>query len=175
MKFEPKEGVRIDFLGKRGDLGHMLEEGKIDAFFLPHPPRSVMSGTTKARRLFADCKKEETDYFRQVGDFPIMHVVAIRQEIVDKAPWLAKSLMQTFDQAKQIAEGYYEDPNWSRLAWGRHAYENERACFDRDLWQNGFERNKANIERFIRYSHDQMLIPEAYPAESLFVDTTLDT
>jgi 4,5-dihydroxyphthalate decarboxylase len=175
VKFEPKAGVKIDFLGNRDDLGHLLEDGTIDAFFLPHPPHSVMTGKTKARRLFRDPREAERDYYRAVGDFPIMHVVAMRQSIVDDHPGLAREVMRMFDQAKEIAESYYEDPNWSRLAGARHLYEEERAFFKTDPWENGFKRNKNNLERFIKYSHDQGLIDAIYPAESLFVEDTLDT
>jgi 4,5-dihydroxyphthalate decarboxylase len=104
-----------------------------------------------------------------------MHVVAIRQELVDKAPWIARAVFDLFNQAKDIAESYYEDPNWSRLAWGRHAFEHERKTFGRDPWENGFRRNRANIERFIKYSHDQNLIEAAYAPETLFCKETLDS
>jgi len=147
----------------------------VDAFFLPHPPHSVMAGETPARRLFADCKGEELAYFEKVGDYPIMHVIAIRQEIVEREPWIAKAVFDLFNQAKDIAESYYEDPNWSRLAWGRHDFEEERHLFKRDAWENGFARNRANIARFIKYSHDQGLIADAYEPEALFVEETLQT
>ena len=175
LKFTAKPGVRIDMLPDRRDLGRLLEQREIDAFFLPHPPHSVLSGQTKARRLFADSQAEELAYFRAVGDFPIMHVVAIRQELVDKAPWIAMAVYDMFNQAKDIAEGYYEDPNWSRLAWGRHDFEHERQVFGRDPWDNGFTRNRANLERFITYSRDQNLIDATYEPEILFCKETLAT
>jgi 4,5-dihydroxyphthalate decarboxylase len=175
VKFKTKPGVKIDVLDDRQDLGRMLESRQIDAFFLPHPPHSVVSGKTAARRLFADPPAEELAYFRKVGDYPIMHVVAIRQELVDKAPWIAGAVFDLFNQAKDIAESYYEDPNWARLAWGRHAFEQERKAFGRDPWENGFKRNRANIERFIKYSHDQNLIEAAYAPEILFCKETLDS
>jgi 4,5-dihydroxyphthalate decarboxylase len=175
VKFNVKEGVRLDFIGGLADLGRMLEKREIDAFFLPHPPHSVVSGETPARRLFADCKAEELDYFEKVGDFPIMHVVAIRQSLLDTDPSLAHGVFDMFNDAKALAETYYEDPNWSRLAWGRHYFEEERNLFVRDPWENGFNRNKANLERFIKYSHDQGLIEEIYPPSRLFAADTLDT
>lgn len=175
VKFKAKEGVRLDFIGNRQDLGKMLEDRQIDAFFLPHPPHSVVSGETAARRLFADCKAEELAYYNKVGSFPIMHVVAIRQALLDKAPWVAKAVVQMFDQAKDLAESYYEDPNWSRLSWARHLFEEERRLFAGDPWENGFARNKPNVERFIKYSHDQGLIEQPYAAETLFAKETLDS
>jgi len=174
--FTPKPGVRLDFIGKEHDLGKLLEQGEIDAFFLPHPPASVMDGSNAARRLFADCKSEEQAYYASHGDFPIMHVVAIRQALLEDNPWIARAVMEMFSQAAEISKAYYKDPNWSRLAWGRHYYETERAGFDgNDPWQNGFRRNRANLERFIKYSHDQGLIESPINPESLFFADTLDT
>lgn len=173
--FKAKERVKLDFIGDRKNLGRLLQNGEIDGFFLPHPPHSVMSGETPARRLFADCRAEELGYFEKVGDYPIMHVVAIREEVIDREPWIAKAVYDLFNQAKDIAESYYEDPNWSRLAWGRHDFEDERRLFKRDAWENGFARNRENIVRFIKYSHDQGLIAEPYAPETLFAAETLDT
>jgi len=174
--FTPKPGVRLDFIGKGHDLGLMLAQGEIDAFFLPHPPASVMDGSSAARRLFADCRSEEQAYYASHGDFPIMHVIAVRQALLEDNPWIARAVMDMFSQASEISKGYYKDPNWSRLAWGRHYYEAERAGFDgNDPWQNGFRRNRANLERFIKYSHDQGLIETSISPESLFFADTLDT
>ena len=134
-----------------------------------------MRGETRARRLFADCQAEEFDYYQEYGDFPIMHLIAIRQELLEQEPWLAKATMQMFEQSFEIAKSYYEDPNWSRMVWGRHYFETERDRFKSDPWQNGYQRNRANIERFIKYSLDQGLIDAPCPADTLFASETLDT
>ena len=175
VPFQPKAGVRIDKLPKGTDLGVLLANREIDAFFLPHPPHSVMSGKLKARRLFADTQQEELRYFHKNGWFPIMHVLAIQEDIVKREPWVAKALMETYASAKAISASYYEDPNWSRLAWGRHYFEQERDLLPGDPWPIGFKANKANLEQFIKYSHDQGLISERYAPERLFVEDTLDT
>lgn len=175
IPFQPKPGVKIERLPKGVDLGLLLANREIDAFFMPHPPHSVMSGQVKARRLFADTRQEELRYFRKYGYFPIMHVLALREDLIRREPWVAQALMQTYASAMGIAQSYYEDPNWSRLAWGRHYYEQERDLLPVDPWPIGFAANKANLEQFIQYSHDQGLISERYPPERLFVESTLAT
>jgi len=40
-------------------------------------------------------------------------------------------------------------------------------------WRNGSRENRDNIERFIKYSHDQGLIDEPYAPETLFAEDTL--
>jgi 4,5-dihydroxyphthalate decarboxylase len=175
VKFTPKPGVKITKIAPDADLGALLEAREIDAFFIPHPPHSVMSGKAKARRLFKDTRAEELRYFRKTGYFPIMHVLAIRQELAEREPWLPAAVMAMYAQAKAIAASYYEDPNWSRLAWGRHYFESERDLLGADPWPIGLAANRKNIERFIEYSHDQGLIGERYEPERLFAASTLDS
>jgi 4,5-dihydroxyphthalate decarboxylase len=103
-----------------------------------------------------------------------MHIVAMHQDLVAQHPALPQALMGMFHQAHEINLDYYTDPNWSRLPWIRYLYEESEAAFG-NPWVNGFKRNRANLEQFIRYSHDQGLIRERYAPERLFVPSTLDT
>jgi 4,5-dihydroxyphthalate decarboxylase len=172
--FTPKEGVTIDRAPKGTDLGLLLEAGEIDAIFMPHPPKSVMSGKVKTRRLFKDPQAEEERYFRKLGFWPIMHIVAMYRDLAEAEPTLPAALMQMFAQAHEISDEYYSDPNWSRLPAGRHTYEHSRKVYG-DPWKNGFKDNRVNLERFIQYSHDQGLISERYAPERLFIPSTLET
>jgi 4,5-dihydroxyphthalate decarboxylase len=172
VAFKPKAGVRIDRLPPDADLGELLEAGKIDAFFMPHPPRSVMSGERKARRLFADTPAEELRYFQKHGAFPIMHVLVMHEDLPVQEPWLPEAIMEAYKDSLAISEDYFADPNWSRLAWGRHYFERERVML-KNAWPIGFAANRANLERFIMYSHDQALISSQYDPERLFIGSTL--
>lgn len=174
VKFEPKPGVVINRAPKGVDLGLLLQHGEIDAIFMPHPPHSVMRGEVKTRRLFRDVQAEEKRYFDKLGFWPIMHVMAISAELAKREPTLPAALQALFAQAHQVSDEYFADPNWSRLPAGRHYYEQSRAIFG-DPWKNGFRANRANLERFILYSHDQGLIGERWPPERLFVASALES
>ena len=174
VAFTPKPGVVIDRAPKSTDLGLLLDSGDIDALFMPHPPKSVMKGQVKTRRLFRDAKAEELRYFRKCGYWPIMHIVAMHPDLAAAEPDLPAALMAMFAQAHEISDDYYSDPNWSRLPDIRMLYEESKASFG-DPWKNGFADNRVNLERFIQYSHDQGLIAERYAPERLFVKSTLGT
>ncbi len=174
VKFDPKPGVVIDRMPKGTDLGELLDKREIDAIFMPHPPHSVMSGKVKTRRLFRDTQAEEKRYFDKYGYWPIMHIMAMSTELAAREPQLPKAIMDMFAQAHEISDEYFSDPNWSRLPAARHYYEQSQALFG-DPWINGFQRNKSNLECFIKYSHDQGLISERYAPERLFVESTLGT
>ena len=170
VPLKPIAGVKMQLLKPGQKIGAMLEKGEIDALMMPHPPKEALRGGGAIRRLFADPKAEETKYFKRNGYFPIMHVVAFKDEVLGKNPWLAKSVSAAFDKAKDACMQYYDDPNWSRFVWGRHLFEEERAAFGDDPWPHGLEMNRANLESFIGDSVDQGLMEKKLSVEELFVD-----
>jgi 4,5-dihydroxyphthalate decarboxylase len=175
LPFKPQEGVRIDLVANGKRIGAMLEQGEIDALMVPHPPQEALRSSAKVHRLFADSKREELNYFQKNGYYPIMHVVAFRDDVLARNLWLAESVMRAFEQAKQASVHYYDDPNWSRFVWGRHLFEEERNVFGEDPWPNGVSRNRANLERFIGYSLDQGLLEKKLEVSELFATNTLDS
>jgi 4,5-dihydroxyphthalate decarboxylase len=172
IDFEPEKGVKIEQLPDGSDMGSMLESGEISAMMTPHPPKPVLRGSTKIRRLFADPKAEDLRYFRKNGFFPIMHVVAFKDDVLQRYPEAAQSLFDAFEQAKRMCREFYADPNWSWLAWGRQAFEEEQKVLGNDPWPYGLEKNRANLERFVGYSRDQGLIAKEMPLEQLFLPLT---
>ena len=170
VPLKPMAGVKTQLLKKGQKIGAMLESGEIDALMVPHPPEEALRGGGAIRRLFADPKAEEAKYFRTNGYFPIMHVVAFKDAVLNKNPWLAKSVTEAFDKAKEACMEYYDDPNWSRFVWGRHLFEEERAAFGDDPWPHGIAKNRANLERFVGYSLDQGLMEKRLTVEELFFE-----
>ncbi len=175
VPFKPQEGVKIRVVPPGRKIGSLLEQGEIDALFMPHPPKEVLRGSEKIRRLFSNARQEELNYFHKNGFFPIMHVVAFKDEVLKQDPRLALSVMEAFEKAKEVCRHYYDDPNWSRLAWGRHLFEEERSLLGDDPWPYGVKRNRANLERFMGYSLDQGLMEKKVAVEDLFTPATLDT
>ncbi len=175
VPLRPLEGVRMQLLKPGQKIGALLESGAIDAIMMPHPPKEALRGGGRIRRLFADAKAEEAKYFRKNGYYPIMHVVAFKNEVLQRDPSLAPRVMAAFDRAKAACMEYYDDPNWSRFVWGRHLFEEERSVFGDDPWPNGVKKNRANLERFLGYALDQGLLARKLEVAELFAQNTLDT
>lgn len=175
ISFEPQEGVSIQVVPTGKKIGNMLEQGEIDALMMPRPPQAVLRGSNNIKRLFSDARKEEIRYFRKNGFYPIMHVIALKDDALRQLPELPQIVMKAFENAKETCKHYYDDPNWSRLAWGRHFFEEERSIFGEDSWPYGVKKNRGNLERFIEYSLDQGLMARQLAVEELFVPTTPDT
>jgi 4,5-dihydroxyphthalate decarboxylase len=175
VPFKPEAGVHIELLASGKKMGVLLEQGEIAALMVPHPPSQALEGSKKIRRLFADPKREEIQYFQKNGYYPIMHVVAFKDIVLKRDPVLAMNVMKAFDEAKQACKSYYDDPNWSRFVWGRHFFEEERNAFGDDPWPHGVRKNRANLERFINYSEDQGLLDKKLEVDELFASTTLNS
>jgi 4,5-dihydroxyphthalate decarboxylase len=116
VPFVPEKGVKIELAPSGKKMGKMLKDGEIDALFMPHPPHEALEGCREITRLFPDPKKEEVAYFRKHGFYPIMHVVAFREDVLRTHPWSGASVMVAFEKAKDICSEFYDDPNWSRLS-----------------------------------------------------------
>ena len=175
VPFKPQEGVTIQAIPRGKRIGMMLQQGEIDALFMPHPPKEVLQSSGRTRRLFPDPKGEELKYFKKNGFYPIMHILVFKNDILEKYQWAALSFMEAFEKAKAVCKEYYSDPNWSWLAWGRHLFEEQERLLGEDPWPDGLKGNRANLERFMGYSLDQGLMQREMAVEELFAETTIDT
>jgi 4,5-dihydroxyphthalate decarboxylase len=175
IAFTPRPGLKIEMLPKGTDVGHLLRDGKADAVIQPHPPDSITQGEVAVRRLFADADAEELRYFKKYGYWPIMHIMAIRNDAVARDPALPRAVMEMYAQGRELASEYFSDPNFSSLAFGRRYFEREREKFGKDIWPNGLAANRANLERFMMYSRDQGLIKGDFAVDDLFEKSVRDT
>src|SRR5216683_1832300 len=97
-------------------LEDMLVAGEIDALLSPDLIWPLTAGDPRASRLFPNYKHEEITFYRRTGIFPIMHVVGIQKEIVERHPWVATNLFKAFEQAKSLAMERMENPRIVPLA-----------------------------------------------------------
>ena len=136
----------------------MLADGDIPAMISPTIPRPFAMGDKRIARLFPDYKQIEIDYFRETGIFPIMHVTTIKQEIVDKYPWVTTNLVKAFEASKQLAYRRVENPRMVPLAWVRTAVEEQQDILGPDPWQYGLTRCQPQEPR----NHPALRAPAGY-------------
>jgi 4,5-dihydroxyphthalate decarboxylase len=99
-----------------------------------------------------------------------MHVLGLRQEIVEKYPWVPVNMYMAFNQAKAIAMRRMENPRIVPLAWYREAWEEQEEIMGPDPWEYGLgDRNRHTIETLAGYSHEQGLTRRRLTADDLFV------
>jgi len=152
--------------GKRGAA--MLTRGEVDAFIDPRPPAAVLDGIGGVRPLFADQRRACLEYYEQRQAFPIMHVLVIRDEVVEQYPTLPQYLLDAWEDAQTKTRVAYEDYAYTSMPFGRLAWQDDRRLFGDRLWQSGLAENRKNLQFFIDYLVDQTLLPHGVDVDSLF-------
>jgi 4,5-dihydroxyphthalate decarboxylase len=174
IAFDAPAGLRIEMKTSPKSLSDMLADGDIPAMISPTIPRPFTLGDKRIARLFPDYKAIEIEYYRATGVFPIMHVTTVRQEIVDKYPWVTTNLVKAFEASKQMAYRRVQNPRMVPLAWVRTAVEEQDELLGRDPWQYGLTpANRKNLETIQRYVHLQGMVSKQRPLAELFDDTDL--
>lgn len=174
IEFDLPGDVKVDRAPEGRSIADCLLSGEVDALVMPHPPAAVVKGEPKVSRLFPEAVTEEAGYFKSFG-YPIMHLIAFKDEFLKRHPGAARSLFDAFERSFAIARDYYGDPNWSMLPWEPQAREKQEVLLGSDPWLNGVSKNRANIERFIALALEQGLINRTLSMEEMFHASTLDT
>jgi 4,5-dihydroxyphthalate decarboxylase len=170
IEFSAPPDLKITRLPHDKSVETMLAEGELDAVIHSSIIKPLVAGDPRVARLFPDYKAEEIAYVRKTGIFPIMHVLGIKQEIVDAHPWVPINMFQAFQRAKALAMARMANPRIVPLAWYREAWEEQEAILGPDPWEYGLgERNRHTIETLAGYSHEQGLTKRRLTADDLFV------
>jgi 4,5-dihydroxyphthalate decarboxylase len=170
IDFTPPADLNITRLPHDKSVEKMLAEGELDAVIHSSIIKPLAAGDPRVGRLFPDFKAEEVAFYKKTGIFPIMHVMGIKQEIVDKHPWVPINMFHAFQKAKAIAMARMANPRIVPLAWYREAWEEQEDILGPDPWEYGLgERNRHNIETLAGYSHEQGLTQRRLGADDLFV------
>jgi 4,5-dihydroxyphthalate decarboxylase len=157
------------------DIERMLAEGEIDALIHPELIQPILDRDPRVARLFPNYKELEVEYYQRTGIFPIMHTTAIKQEVVERYPWVPGSLFQAFEKAKAAAYKRMENPRRVPLAWFRHTLEEQEGLLGKDPWTYGLgAANRKNIETLMQYSREQGFIDGEIPVEKLFAEIKSD-
>jgi 4,5-dihydroxyphthalate decarboxylase len=158
-------------------LDGMLLEGRLDAVISAQPPESVVARTGRTRRLLADPRAVEEQYWRETGIFPIMHTVVIRRDVYDAHPWVAGNLLAAFEEAKRRSLQRLTESSSTRVAvpWINDAAEKAREIFGEDPWPYGLTRNRTTLEAFLGFAHEQGVLHRPVAPEELFAPTALET
>ena len=168
--------IDIQWIGPDRTLSQMLDEGSIDALICAHIPSPFVRRSAKVKRLFANFREVEKEFYRRTKIFPIMHAIVLRGEVYEKYPWIAQSLCKAFAESKKICEEslYKYSALKYMLPWSYADVEEEMELFGDELWPYGLEPNRHVLETLVQYSYEQGLIKNKLDIKSLFAPNTLE-
>lgn len=176
IKHDFPKGVDIQPIGPEQTLSSMLERGEIDAMISAHMPSPFVRRSPKVRRLIPNFREVEIEYYQRTKIFPIMHTVALREEIYQKYPWVAQNLYKAFSESKRLCqESMYEFSALKyMLVWSIPEMEDQREILGDDFWPYGLEPNRHVLETLVQYTHEQELIKKKLDLNCLFAPNTLE-
>jgi len=168
------DGVSISVGPEGKDESQLLVDGDVDALFHAAEPQAYAEGHPKIRRLFADSRATERDYFTRTGIFPIMHAVAMRNDVIDAHPWLPEAIFNAYSQAKQKQYAAMRE-QWifGTLPWFGQELDETRALMSENFWPYGVDANRKTLDALFQYSYEQGLASKRLRVEDLFHPSSL--
>ena len=166
VEIEPIPGDRY--------LSEMLIAGDIDAFMTARAPSAWLERHPNIGRLWTNCMEVERDYYSRTAIFPIMHLVGVRRDVVEKHNWLPGSLLKAFTAAKDLA--MKELPEVAALnvtlPWVDVYQEEIQKFMGTDYWRYGIDPCRHEIDTLISYAWEQGLLARRLALEDIFHPAT---
>lgn len=173
MKLKLPQGIRYRQVTDRS-LTDMMLAGDLDAVLSARAPHALGRGV---RRLFENYEPVEEAYYRKTGIFPIMHVLAVKTEVLERYPWLAMNLYKAFDEAKQRSMERLQDitASCAPVPWLRSYSDRMKSLFGEDFWPYGLEPNRRTLEAFLLFAYEQGVCHRKVEPEELFPKQVLSS
>lgn len=157
-------------------LAGMMVSGEISAAFTGNagigragPPTGAwqQTATETYPELIDNAAQAEAQWFKRTGIYPLHSTVVVKTEVLERHPYVARSLLDAFVAAKAI----YMD----RLTSGQGESADDRRYrrlmpIVGDPLPYGLTENAASIEAMLTYGLQQGLIPHRMPLDEAFID-----
>jgi 4,5-dihydroxyphthalate decarboxylase len=172
--WKPPPWLKIEIVPKELQQLNLLANGVIDA--------AITTGTwapnvhPEIDFLFPNYAALERDYFKRTGFFPIMHTLLIKTSVLEKDPWVARSMYDAWQESKRKC---YEWLEWQRVhqtgLWYRALWEEEQATAGADPYLWGFRSTRSEVDKLLEYCQRQGLTNRKFEPEEMFHPSTLET
>lgn len=160
-------------------LNEMMAKGEIQAGFGANagigrtgdPTGGWKEVKTDYPDLLPNAAELEAESYRKTGVYPIHGTIVVKTEVLDKHPWVAKSIYDAFLQDKNewVAKLQAGEIDESKNA---KQYAPLMPVVGPDPLPYGIEENRATIEALERTAFEQGLSPRRMKMEDMFVDPT---
>jgi 4,5-dihydroxyphthalate decarboxylase len=155
-------GIEVEPLPRGADTDAMLLAGELDCVIEPNVLPSIAKGDQRVRRLFPDFKREEQQYFKDTGIFPISHMVSLNKSFVEKHPHAPVALLEAYRRARDIAldaVGGPDGPLYVTLAWAVAAQQEQRRAMGEHYYSYNVVDNTRPLEAMMRFAHQFGITP----------------
>jgi 4,5-dihydroxyphthalate decarboxylase len=150
-------------------LQDMLIDGELDAMMVPWPPRRFYEQHGPIVRLLEDYPELERKYYRQVGYYPAHHIVGLRREVFDQAPWVALRLFDVMERSRLYSQQVRMQLT-DVTPWSIADLETTTEVFGEDWQPFGVEPNRKMIGDFCAEQLAQGLVSHKMDPSLAFAD-----
>jgi 4,5-dihydroxyphthalate decarboxylase len=171
--WQPPAWMEMERLPKGQKIEDVLPRGEIDACMLPEINPQLARRTPAVRRLWPNFREVEKEYYLRTKIFPIRHVVVVKNSILERHPWVARSLVEAFIQAKEIGIKHVTDTRRSFLAWYGAELEEEKELFGEDAWPYNIKDNRVVLETMARYAALVGVTDRKLEIKEMFADSAM--
>ena len=155
---------------KDKSLSEMVASGEIDCALIARPPDCFRNGHPDVVRLFPDFWEMEEKYYKAHKVWPIMHIISMQKKVLDENPWVARNMLNAFNESKRRSVERLMDPAVSRypVAWLPTYMRKMSDLFGGDTFPYGIEENRPTWEQMLLYTHQQGIAHRHAKPEELF-------
>ncbi len=155
--FTPPPDVTLSYGRPDNTLSRMLLDGEIDVLINPNTPSCFSQSPDRVRRLFPDYRAAELVDYRKTGICPILHVLGIRRDLVERAPEIAAALIDALKE---------------QVGAEREICPRGEMADVPTVALSGLAANeRASLETFLRHHHSQGMSSETLTLQRFFGET----
>lgn len=181
LRDEVRNALKLEAAPPGKGLEELLVRGGIDAMIEASTLSASAREAAGVRRLLGeDTRQAEADYYARTGYFPIMHTIALWQDVAARHEDLCQALYDAFLRAKAAGNragepraryvlALEEEEWWQSLT----PEQTDTLCGGPgppgDPWSYSLDEDGRTVEAFLDYAWEQGLTPERYRTADLFV------
>ncbi len=185
----PPPGIDLNWLTAAQSLDVMLDKGELDAACGVVPRHDVavarsidrhggtiIEGNPRIRRLFPDFGRQIiTEFYLKTGVIPVNHMVIVKNNVLEKEPWVALELYKAFQKSKEVAYERARQQGAGYLLFLGDDIRRQTEIFGEDPFPLGLKANRKMLELLFRSSAEQGLTKGLSRVDDLFHTSVRDT
>jgi 4,5-dihydroxyphthalate decarboxylase len=150
-------------------LVDLLLAGEIDVLVAAFMPKGFFSSDSPIVPMIPDYRAAERAYYQKYGYIPAHHIIKLHREVVERDPWIVKSLMTAFSESKRLwveRRRHLADTT----PWLLAELAETAAIFGDDWQPYGLEPNLKMLSDFCQDQFRQKLVAAPVDPKAAFAD-----
>ena len=185
----PPTGIDLHWLGEDQSLDVMLDRGELDAAYgvvarqypgvakpIDRHGGTTIEGNPRIRALFPDFGRQViTEFYQKTGVIPVNHMVVVKNQVLEKEPWVAVELFKAFQKSKEVAYDRAKQQGAGYLLFLADDIRRQTESFGDDPFPLGLKANRKMLEMMFRSSAEQGLNQGRTGVDDLFHPSVRET